>query len=57
VIDQAERLYIEMVLKETRGRVGQAAKIAGIHTRALYNKMKRLELKKEKFRTKDHPAI
>jgi DNA-binding NtrC family response regulator len=47
-----ERLYLEMVLRETMGRVGRAAKIAGIHTRALYNKMKRLGLQKEHFRNK-----
>lgn len=57
VVDQAERLYLEMVLRETMGRVGLAAKIAGIHTRALYNKMKRLGLQKENFRTKNRPAI
>jgi two-component system response regulator AtoC len=57
VVDQAERLYLEMVLRETMGRVGLAAKIAGIHTRALYNKMKRLGLEKENFRTKNRPAI
>ena len=53
VLDQTERLYIEMALKESKGRVGQAARIAGIHTRALYNKMKRLGLQKENFRTKN----
>ena len=57
VVDQAERLYLEMVLKETMGRVGQAARIAGIHTRALYNKMKRLGLQKESFRTKNRTGI
>lgn len=54
VVDITERLYLEMVLRETMGRVGQAAKISGIHTRALYNKMKRLGLQKENFRTKRH---
>ena len=45
-----ERLYLEMVLSEARGRVGEAALKAGIHQRSLYNKMKRLSLKKESFR-------
>jgi transcriptional regulator with PAS, ATPase and Fis domain len=57
VVDQTERLYLEMVLKESRGRIGRAAKIAGIHTRALYNKMKRLGLQKESFKKKNYPGI
>lgn len=51
VLDQVERLYLEMVLKETRGRVGKAAQIADIHSRGMYNKMQRLNLKKEDFRS------
>jgi len=50
VIDQVEKLYIQMVLKETKGLISKAAEIAGIHTRALYNKMKKLGLKKEEFK-------
>lgn len=50
VMDQVERLYLELVLKKTRGCVGQAARIAGIHPRGLYNKMKRLGLRKEDFK-------
>lgn len=52
LMDQAELLYLKMVLTETRGRIGKAAAIAGIHTRSLYNKMKRLNLRKEDFKTK-----
>jgi DNA-binding NtrC family response regulator len=50
VLDQVEKLYLNMILKETKGRVGQAAKLSGIHSRGLYSKMKRLGIKKEKFR-------
>ena len=50
VQDQVERVYLEMVLEKTRGRVGDAARIAGIHPRGLYNKMKRLGLRKEDFK-------
>ena len=50
VLDLVERSYLEMVLKKTNGRVGQAAKIAGIHPRGLYNKMKRLGLRKKDFK-------
>ena len=48
--DQVEKRYIEMVLGKTKGRVGKAARIAGIHPRALYNKMKRLDIRKEDFK-------
>jgi DNA-binding NtrC family response regulator len=50
VLDQIEKLYISMILKETEGRVGQAAKRSGIHSRGLYNKMKRFGMRKENFR-------
>ncbi|MFC1601613.1 sigma 54-interacting transcriptional regulator [Candidatus Sumerlaeota bacterium] len=46
-----ERQYLQMVLKETKGRVGHAAAIAGLHPRGLYNKMKRLGLAKEQFKS------
>ncbi len=49
-LDHVERLYLQMILSETGGRVGEAALKAGIHQRSLYNKMKRLNLKKETFR-------
>jgi len=50
VLDQVERQYLEMVLKNTHGRVGQAAQIAGIHPRGLYNKMRRFGIRKEDFK-------
>jgi DNA-binding NtrC family response regulator len=50
MLDRVEYKYLKMVLKETRGRVGEAARIAGIHPRGLYNKMKRLKLQKEDFK-------
>lgn len=50
VIKQVEHIYLEMILKKTRGRVGEAAQIAGIHPRGLYNKMKELGIRKEKFK-------
>ncbi len=50
VTDQVEKLYLELVLKKTRGRIDQTAKIAGIHPRGLYNKMKRHNLRKENFK-------
>lgn len=50
IMDQVEKLYLEQVLKKTRGRMDQAARIAGIHPRGLFSKMKRLGLRKEDFK-------
>ena len=50
IMDQIEKLYLEQVLKKTHGRVDQAARIAGIHPRGLFTKMKRLGLRKENFK-------
>jgi len=50
VLSHVERLYIAMILQKVNGRVGKAAKIAGIHPRGLYNKMKTLNIRKEEFR-------
>ncbi|MBN2331669.1 MAG: sigma-54-dependent Fis family transcriptional regulator [Deltaproteobacteria bacterium] len=50
ILSQVERLYLEMVLKKSSGRIGEAARMAGIHPRSLYNKMKMLGLKKEYFK-------
>jgi two-component system response regulator AtoC len=52
VVAQLEKMYCEMVLDKTGGRISKAADIAGIQTRSLYNMMKRLGLKKEDFRGK-----
>lgn len=51
VLDQVERLYLTIALRQTRGRVGKAAQLAGIHPRGLYNKMKQYHLTKEMFKT------
>jgi DNA-binding NtrC family response regulator len=50
IMAQVERIYLQRVLAKTRGRVGQAARIAGIHPRSMYNKMKQLDLSKEVFK-------
>ncbi len=52
IMDQVEKLYLEQVLKKTRGRVDQTARIAGIHPRGLFTKMKRLGLRKEDFKNR-----
>ncbi|MBU1169951.1 MAG: sigma 54-interacting transcriptional regulator [Proteobacteria bacterium] len=51
VLQHVERMYLEMILKKAKGRVGEAAQLAGIHPRGLYNKMKELGIKKEPFKT------
>jgi len=50
IMEEVEFLYLKMILTETRGKIAQAAEIAGINPRGLYNKMKRLGLKKEDFK-------
>jgi len=50
-IEDIERAYLEMVLTETEGRVGLTAQRAGIHPRGLYDKMRKLRLRKEDFRS------
>ncbi|MBU1739066.1 MAG: sigma-54-dependent Fis family transcriptional regulator, partial [Proteobacteria bacterium] len=47
---QVENLYLKSLLKEHRGRINNAARAAGIHSRSLFNKMKRLGIKKEDYR-------
>ncbi len=49
-VDQIERAYLQMLLAETGGRVGDTARRAGIHPRGLYNKMRKHHLRKEEFR-------
>ena len=50
VLGQFERSYLTSLLTSTKGRVGEAAKKAGIDTRSLYDKMKKYGLSKKDFR-------
>lgn len=50
VLERADKTYLTMLLKETKGRVGEAARRAGIHPRGLYDIMKRLDIRKEDFK-------
>ena len=45
-----ERVYLDGLLQATKGRIGKTAQRAGIRERSLYDKMKRLGLKKEDYR-------
>lgn len=47
---EGERRYLESVLRSTAGRVGQAARRAGMSERALFEKMRRHQLRKEDYR-------
>jgi DNA-binding NtrC family response regulator len=50
VLDAFERSYLSAHLAETEGRIGETARRAGIQPRSLYEKMRRLGLRKEDFR-------
>ncbi len=50
VMDEVERSYLTLVLQKTRGNISKTAQMAGVHPRGLYNKMKRLKLRKEDFK-------
>jgi DNA-binding NtrC family response regulator len=52
VLHLVEKRYLGMILEKTRGRVGEAAGIAGIHPRGLYGKMKKLGLDKTDFKSR-----
>lgn len=45
-----ERTYFEGLLTETGGRIGAVARRAGLAERTVYEKLKRLDLRKEDFR-------
>jgi len=50
VTDRVEKAYLDALLTRTRGRIGQTAETAGIQARTLFEKMKRLGLRKEDYR-------
>ena len=50
VMDRVERAYLERLLQRARGRIGTTAELAGIQPRSLYEKMRRLGLKKEDYK-------
>ena len=54
ILEQFEKSYLTSLLISTNGRVGQAAKKAGIDTRSLYDKMKQYGLNKKDFRSKNN---
>ncbi len=51
LIQAYERQYLEHVLEQSGGRIGDTARRAGIDPRTLYNKMRSYGLRKERFRS------
>ena len=49
-IDTVERAYLSALLTETRGVIAETAQRAGISPRALYDRMRRLDLDKDDFK-------
>ena len=50
IVEDFEKRYFEHHLRETNGVVGDVAQAAGINPRTLYEKMRRLGLRKEDYR-------
>lgn len=50
LLTEFERAYLAGLLEATGGRIGETARRAGIQPRSLFEKMRRLKLKKEDFR-------
>lgn len=55
LLESGEKFYLESILDSTRGQVGLAATRAGISARALFEKMRRHNLRKESFRGPREP--
>ena len=52
-VARIETAYLERLLERTGGRIGPAARQAGIDPRSLYSKMRQYGLRKESFRPTD----
>jgi DNA-binding NtrC family response regulator len=50
IVETVEQSYLKALLAETRGRIEETAKRAGINSRNLFDKMRKFALKKEDFR-------
>ncbi len=53
VVQMFERKYLEHLLERAGGRIGFAARLAGINPRSLFQKMREHEIRKETFRNFD----
>lgn len=52
VLDRVEKVYFERVMARAEGKVGEAARLAGLSERGLFEKLKRHGISKDSFRTK-----
>ncbi len=52
LVAKVEQAYIANILQKTQGRIGEAAGIAGLNPRALYDKMKKFGLDKKYYKSK-----
>ncbi len=52
-LEAAEKNYLQQLLQRTGGVLGEAAKLAGINRKSVYNKMKAYGLDKSDFKLKD----
>jgi two-component system response regulator AtoC len=51
-LETTERSYLEALLADTGGRIGETARRAGIRPRSLYDKMRKHGLRKEDFKAR-----
>ncbi len=51
LLECGEREYLQGLLQQSQGKIAPAARMAGMTTRALYDKMQKYELVKESFKT------
>ncbi len=49
-VEWAERTYLDSVLRREQGHIGKSAERAGIGTRALYDRLRRYDIKKEDYK-------
>jgi len=56
LIDEFERRYFDQLLTRFAGRIGDAARHAGIAPRSLHERMKHLGLRKESFKARQRSA-
>ncbi len=49
-LEEAERAYFSALLRECEGRIGSTARRAGMHPRTLFDRLRKLGIRKEDFR-------
>ncbi len=52
-----EREYLALILTQTEGRIGEAARRAGLSARSFYEMMRRHGLNKQDFKRRPHPSL